>query len=224
MFIRKRPPQADPTSIDGLVDQVKAGKLSRRSFVKKATIAGASAGGAAILLTAALKSKASATPKEQQNLQQHKDHVTRQSTPPPHPSSNAATNQTLAAGVVSSQMAHLQSILNDYHTDAVVEDTLTGSAIQGHSAIADRKLAEMLSIADPHIEVTRRYAVGDQVVAEWIFTGLHVGPFKGYQPTGNRIRLEGVTAVTRRDGKIVKETLYYDAAEVHRQLSAAIPL
>ena len=223
MAKRGSTPAPEAENLDGLLDQVKSGKLSRRAFFRRAAVVGASAGGAAILLAYALKTRTSpkaASPQQQQNIQQHQQHITRQTTPPPASSEHVSTNQLAATGASAALMNHLQAILDDYHPDALVEDALMGAPIQGHAAIRDRKFSEMVAIAEPHIDIARRYAVGDQVVAEWVFTGRHVGDFKGFAATGNTLRLHGVTVVTRRDGKIVKESLYYDEAEIRRQMTA----
>jgi steroid delta-isomerase-like uncharacterized protein len=209
-------------TIEAWIAQVRAGVISRRKFIAKLSLIGASAGGAALLVAHALSSQQTSIPASQdQQVQQHQNHVARQSRPPLQPGEMIAP---LVAGAVAelhpAMARHLAAILDDYHVDAIVEDTLTGAPIQGHAAISARKLAEMQSIGEPHIEVTRRYAFGAQLIAEWTFTGVHLGTFKNYAPTGNLIRLQGLTVVERRDGKIVKETLYYDAADAHRQLSA----
>jgi steroid delta-isomerase-like uncharacterized protein len=66
--------------------------------------------------------------------------------------------------------------------------------------------------------VTHRYAHGDEVVAEWVARGTVKGQFLGLAGHGRTIEMPGVTVVTRRAGKVVKEALYYDLAALRRQL------
>ena len=109
--------------------------------------------------------------------------------------------------------------MDDYTDNAVVEDPLFAELIVGKTAIAERKLAEMKSMAGVSIDVTNRYAHGDQVVAEWVLRGTHQGDIFGFKATGRAIELRGVTVVTRNAaGKITRESLHYDLAELHRQL------
>ena len=61
-------------------------------------------------------------------------------------------------------------------------------------------------------------AWGSDLVAIWEVRGTHSGPYYNLPATGNRISIGGATVVTRRDGKISQETLYYDADEMLRQL------
>ena len=71
---------------------------------------------------------------------------------------------------------------------------------------------------DAQITVVNRIAVGNQVTVEWIATGIHTGDLPGLPATGRSYTLRGVTVVIREGGKIVRESLYYDAADLYRQL------
>lgn len=109
--------------------------------------------------------------------------------------------------------------MEDYAPHAVVEDPLFAGPIVGRDAIAARKLAEMEGMRGVTIEVTHRFAYHNQVVAEWVLRGTHEGEVFGYPATGRQIEVRGVTVVTRENGKITRESLHYDVADVHRQLS-----
>ena len=131
--------------------------------------------------------------------------------------------QAGAAQPASEEIARqrLSEILADYAENAVVEDPLFPHPIVGKQAIAQRKLAEMNAMAGVQIDVTNRFAHGDQVVVEWVMHGRHEGDFFGYKATGNALSHRGVTVVTRKSGKIVRESLHYDVHELHRLLSSA---
>lgn len=81
-----------------------------------------------------------------------------------------------------------------------------------------RKSAGFAAMPDMKIEVTNRIAMGDQLTVEWIARGTHLQDYPGLPATGRSFAIPGVTVVIRRDGKIVRESLYYDMAEVRRQL------
>jgi hypothetical protein len=68
------------------------------------------------------------------------------------------------------------------------------------------------------MEVTDRWTMGSDLTATWEVTGIHSGPYYNLPATGKRIKITGATVVTRRDGKISVETLFYDAEEMLRQL------
>lgn len=108
----------------------------------------------------------------------------------------------------------------DYADNAVVNDPMFGEPLVGRVAIATHKTAEMMAMRDVNIDVTDRWMNGDQLVATWELTATHQGPYYNYPPTGKRISISGATAVTRgEDGKIVQETLYYDAEKMRKQLA-----
>jgi steroid delta-isomerase-like uncharacterized protein len=110
-------------------------------------------------------------------------------------------------------------IMEDYRDDAVVNDPLFAKPLVGKTAIAVHKTAEMIALSDVSLIVTDRWMMGGQLVATWEVTGTHSGPYYNLPATGRRISIAGSTIVTRVDGKIAQETLYYDAEDMRRQLS-----
>ena len=92
----------------------------------------------------------------------------------------------------------------------------------GRAAIMARKSAGFAAMPDMQIKVTNRVVHGDQLTVEWLATGTHSDDYPGLPATGRSFSIPGVTVVVRRDGKIMRESLYYDMAEVQRQLSAAV--
>jgi ketosteroid isomerase-like protein len=110
-------------------------------------------------------------------------------------------------------------IMDDYADDAVVNDPLFARPLVGKPAIGTHKLAEMIAISDIDFEIGERWEDGKKLFANWTVTGIHSGPYYDLQPTNEQIVLKGSTVVTRDDeGKIVEETLFYDAEDMRRQL------
>src|ERR1700761_2052325 len=114
-------------------------------------------------------------------------------------------------------------IMHDYCDDAIVNDPLFGEPLIGKAAIAVHKTAEFIALTDVNIDVTDRWAMGNELVATWVVTGLNSGPFYNIPPSGRRIKLPGAPIVRRRDGLIEQETLYYDADMMRRQLTGEGP-
>jgi predicted ester cyclase len=110
-------------------------------------------------------------------------------------------------------------IMDDYADGAVVNDPLFAKPLVGKPAIGTHKLAEMIAISDIDFEIGERWEDGKKLFANWTVTGIHSGPYYDLQPTNDQIVLKGSTVVTRDDeGKIVEETLFYDAEDMRRQL------
>lgn len=188
-------------TIPEMVDAVREGKMDRRTLIKQLAIMGLSAAGAGAIVAVAVRQIAAshAAPvhgdnNAQQHLQQHEQHLAHQAT------------------------GNVQQLQHDYHEDAIVEDSMYPHPFVGRAAILSRKSAGFAAMPDMHIEMTNRVVHGDQLTVEWTAKGTHQHDYPGLPATGRAFSIPGVTVVVRREGKIVRESLYYDMAEVQRQL------
>ncbi|MDQ2716971.1 MAG: ester cyclase [Chloroflexota bacterium] len=192
-------------TIPQMVEDVRAGKMPRRNFMKALTAMGISAVGVGAIVAAtevtssrgALPGtgiQASAHPAGQRHIQLHDRHLKNQ----------AAQD----AGALQ----------QDYASHAVVEDSMYEEAFVGREAIMARKRVGMAAIPDLQLQVTNRVAHGNQVSVEWVASGTHSGDFPGLPASGRPFSFRGVTVVVRHNEKIVRESLYYDMQEVRRQL------
>jgi steroid delta-isomerase-like uncharacterized protein len=195
------PGDENTQSIPEMVDDVRAGKLPRRKFVKVLAAMGISTAGVSAIVAAASHSLGSkpGTPvksNEDPNIhaQLHQQHISHQS-----------RGNTLA-------------LQEDYAPHAIVEDSMHPEAFVGREAIMARKSVGMAAIPDLQINITNRVVHGNQVSAEWVATGTHTGDLPGMPATGHPFTLRGVTVTIRHDGKIVRESLYYDVSDLHRQI------
>lgn len=182
-------------SVRDLVEAVRSGKLTRRQLVVGLSALGLTAAGTAAIVAVATH-PASAPHTTQQHLQQHDQHIVRQ------------------------VQGDVPSMMSDYAADAVVDDPLFAEPFVGRQAIAARYAAEVASVPDRILRVLHRTVSGDQLVVEWEATGTHTQSFLGIGGAGRPYRLSGVTVVTRRDGLIVRESHYYDAAHLRAQIEA----
>jgi len=190
-------------TIPEMVEDVRAGRMPRRKFMKALTALGISAAGISAVSSAATQpsspsKSAPAVPLDvlpSQNLHLHQQHIAHQSE------------------------GNTGALHQDYAEHAVVEDSMHSAPFVGRAAIMARKGVGMAAIPDLKIQVTNRVAHGSQVVAEWTATGTHTGDFPGLPASNRSFSIRGVTVVVRHDGKIVREAIYYDMEEVRRQLS-----
>jgi steroid delta-isomerase-like uncharacterized protein len=188
-------------TIPELVDDVRAGKMQRRQFMKRLTLMGVSAAGVGAIVAAAASRQFASQPVTQGNLQDAVDHLQRHD--------EHLTNQS---------QGNMDQLQNDYAEHAVVEDSMYSRPFVGRAAIMARKSAGMAAIPGLKISVTNRVVHGNQLTVEWVASGTHMGDYPGLAATGRSFSIPGVTVVVRHDGKIVRESLYYDMDEVRRQL------
>ena len=193
--------QEEKYTIPEMVDNVRAGTMQRRHFIKQLTLMGLSAAGVGAIVAAAASRQFASTPVPQGNVQEGVDHL--------------QLHDEHLANQSQGKLEHLQ---HDYAEHAVVEDSMYPHPFVGRAAILARKSVGMTAIPGLKITVTNRVAQGNQLTVEWIASGTHTGDYPGLAATGRAFSIPGVTVVVRQNGKIVRESLYYDMEEVRRQL------
>ena len=191
-------------TISQMVEDVRAGRMPRRRFIKTLTTMGFSAAGVGAIAAAASSPSVStragyvnAHESTEKHIQLHNQHIIHQSS------------------------GNTRALQNDYAETAVVEDSMHKEAFVGRDAIIAREEMITAATSDASITVTNRLAHGNMVVAEWVATGRHTGDLPGLPASGRSFTISGVTVVIREHGKIVRETLYFDVAELHRQIGHA---
>lgn len=191
-------------TIPQMVDDVRAGKLPRRKFIKTLTAMGISAAGVGAIVAAAAAPSLS-TALSQVDARE-----------------SVARHTTLHTQHLMHQASgNMNQLHNDYAEGAVVEDSMHREAFVGRDAIMARKDMITGAASDANITVINRVVVGNQVTAEWVATGIHTGDLPGLPASGLPFSIRGVTVVIRENDKIVREALYYDVAELQRQLGNA---
>jgi steroid delta-isomerase-like uncharacterized protein len=195
--------QEEEKTIPQMVDDFRTGKLPRRRFIKTLTAMGISAAGVSAIAAAAASHAFASAPtlnhsinKRSNLLELHDTHLANQ------------------------QQGNIDDLHNDYALDAVVEDSMHPHPFIGRQAIMARKGVGMAAIPGLQINVTSRVVRGNQVSVEWVATGKHTGDLPGLPASGRSFSIPGVTVVVRHNGKITHESIFYDVAEVRRQLSA----
>jgi len=181
-------------SIHTMIEQLRNGGLSRREFIAGLTALGVTAAGAATVLATVTRRPQKAGTAEAIHFDLHEEHVARQ-----------------LAGDAPTMM-------DDYAPDATVDDPLFDQPFVGKEAITKRYVAEVASVPDRQLRILNRTLSGDQLIVEWEATGTHVGDFLGFGGTGRSYTLRGTTIVARREGKIVRESHYYDVDSLHKQV------
>jgi steroid delta-isomerase-like uncharacterized protein len=186
--------------IPQMVDDVRKGKLPRRRFILALTTLGISAAGISAILAATSrpmipKQSTPPTPAEQEHLDLHENHITRQS------------------------RSELHQLHNDYAEHAVVEDSFHPEPFVGPAAIIARKSVSLEAMTDAQLTITNRVVQGNQVMVEWVATGIHTGDLPGLPASNLPYVLQGVTVTIREEGKIVREAIYFDATDFRRQLT-----
>lgn len=190
-------------TIPQMVEDVRRGKMTRRTLITTLTAMGISAVGIGAIVAASMQHAASPAPQpahaapnesKQQHIQLHQQHLAKQ-----------------ASG-------DIHSLQHDYAEHAVVEDGMYPEPLVGRTAIMARKGTGLAAVSDFQLKITSRVVHGNQVSAEWVATGTHSGELPGMPATGRHFTLRGITVTVREHGKIVREAIYYDLEHLRSQI------
>jgi steroid delta-isomerase-like uncharacterized protein len=111
-----------------------------------------------------------------------------------------------------------------YWHDDVVEDILPVGVFRGKSD-ARRFFAETFA-AFPDFHIVTEKVVGDDTTAfiSWRVTGtFNGGSFQGIEPTGAKVEIRGTDRMEFANGKLVRNTVYYDGMGFARAIGMMPP-
>jgi steroid delta-isomerase-like uncharacterized protein len=104
----------------------------------------------------------------------------------------------------------------------VVDDVTAPAPLIGARAVR-AYFAELLAGVPDFVNEPQQVFGDDRTaVVLWEATGTNVGePMRGLRATGRRLRLRGVDLMEFEDGRLVRNTIYYDSQTMARQLGVA---
>jgi ketosteroid isomerase-like protein len=106
--------------------------------------------------------------------------------------------------------------------DPAVETVTPNGTLKGLDEF--RAFGELFrtAMSDMHHEIIRSYELGDTVVVEGVFSGIHTGPMVGPEgaipPSGNAVAFPFADFLQYRDGKCVSHRIYWDNVALLAQL------
>lgn len=109
-----------------------------------------------------------------------------------------------------------------YYTDDVFFHDVSTQPCHGKEEMREFMQVFYTGFPDLRIEIGEVIASGSLVVAEYELLGTHSGPFLGHQPTGRAFRIPTVSVYAHDGSLFNRETVYYDAASLFRQLGLPI--
>lgn len=128
------------------------------------------------------------------------------------------------AAVEAVQRHDLDQIVAMAHRDDYVDDFVAIGEFRGIDAV--RGFFGELFAAMPDFEMTVERIVADESSAavKWRAQAtFSSAPFQGIQPTGRTVKLRGVDFFEVEDGRIRRNTVFYDGASFARQIGMLPP-
>jgi steroid delta-isomerase-like uncharacterized protein len=115
----------------------------------------------------------------------------------------------------------IDKMLSYFADDCVYENIPRGQTYRGKDAVKAWAKASFDAIPDFKLEVTSVFASGDWLACEWVMTGTQSGVTPDLPGTGKSFNVRGSSVVQLKDGKIWRNTDYWDMLTFVRQIGLA---
>jgi steroid delta-isomerase-like uncharacterized protein len=101
--------------------------------------------------------------------------------------------------------------MGDHWSGEGIEDIVPLGVFRGVAEITSFFRELFAAVPDAETAVTRLVADESRAAVEWRTTGTFGGaPFQGIEPTGRPVEIRGFDLLEIEDGKILRNTAYYD--------------
>jgi steroid delta-isomerase-like uncharacterized protein len=112
-----------------------------------------------------------------------------------------------------------ERVLALFVDDCVFEDVTFGMVARGKEELRSFVERAFTAIPDFKYELKNRFAASQWAVIEWAMSGTHKGDLPGIPATRKRFSsVRGSTILELEDGKIRRESDYWDAATLMKQV------
>lgn len=92
------------------------------------------------------------------------------------------------------------------------EDVPTGTVNEGIEPVLNFFQLSWSVFKDFKMELQHSFQSGNEVAAEWIGTGIHIGDFPGLPATGNPFHIHGVSMMQVAGDKVLRVSDFWDLA------------
>jgi steroid delta-isomerase-like uncharacterized protein len=132
----------------------------------------------------------------------------------------AALDGVLAAWGPAWSSGDVAKLLPLFTEDVYFEDVPLGAVTKDREALRNFAAGIFAGFANLRFEVTSRFVAADgkRGGMEWVFHGRQTKDFPGMPATNKPFRVRGASVVEFRDGKISRESDYWDLATYLKQV------
>jgi steroid delta-isomerase-like uncharacterized protein len=145
-------------------------------------------------------------------------------TPRPRRSAASKANEALARSYFAAAAARDPQAMAGHWSEDGVEDIVPTGVLRGPAAIAGYFSELFAALPDSEMIVERVVSDAETAVVQWRLSGTFDGrPFQGIAPTGRRVELRGADVIDIEDGKLVRNTAFFDGARFAREIGMLPP-
>ncbi len=131
---------------------------------------------------------------------------------------------TMTAVVPCWNRHDVAGILSHYDDDITWHDMAMGRTHRGKAEVGNVLRELFHAVPDLQLDLTTRLPHGDSVAEEYTLTGTHLGTLFGVPATGRRLRIQAVSFVRMRNGRLAEDNFYVDVAGLLVQMGLFPPL
>jgi steroid delta-isomerase-like uncharacterized protein len=131
---------------------------------------------------------------------------------------------TMAAVVPCWNRHDVAGILSHYDDEIAWHDMAMGRTHRGKAEVGNVLRELFHAVPDLQLDLTTRWPHGDSVAEEYTLTGTHLGTLFGVPATGRRLRIQAVSFVRMRNGRLAEDNFYVDVAGLLVQMGLFPPL
>jgi steroid delta-isomerase-like uncharacterized protein len=125
----------------------------------------------------------------------------------------------LIANLTAAWAGDCELLIAQYVPDCRFEDKAFGIVHHGHEGLREVFAFSFSMMPDFRVAYGNVVLGPDCGAAEWTFTGSFHGEYDGKVHAGTPVRIEGVSFMTFRDGKIATNTDYWNVKTIEQQLA-----
>ena len=148
--------------------------------------------------------------------------------PKTSPFTSSASSETARANhklwlehAIAENRRELERLIATLDEDCVYEVVPTGQVFRGKDEVRTFYRGLWEGIPDVKLDLLSRIDADDCIVEQSEVYGTMSGALFGFPPSGTSLRFRVVIFFPVRDGKFVGERVYFDAAEIARQVPGA---
>ena len=109
-----------------------------------------------------------------------------------------------------------------YADDYIMED-LPSKTCHGKQELEAYYKYLLVGYPDLNFEPKRSFGTDNQIASEWIMSGTHTGNTAKFKATGKKFSVQGVSILEIQNGKIIRETDFWNMLSLLHQLEIAPP-
>lgn len=112
----------------------------------------------------------------------------------------------------------VENLASFFTDDLICEDVPMGAVQRNKKEFKDSWSNFFDTCPDFRLELKAVFAADNWAGSEWIISGTHAGDWPGLPATGKRFSLRGASICELRDGKLKRESMYWDGVSLLQQL------